>query len=366
MPHLFLLPAGKGKRVVLWTLVFFAAGQVAVWTWLDRCRPELHDPLYGYRLLSLRDRLAQSPGAPLVLFLGSSRSKYGIRPAAMHVAPVVYNFGINGLGSIRSLIYLRRLLADGIRPDWLFVETWPPQWSQKGFVEEAPLWLGNDELHWGDVPLAWRYFRDTPEILKRGLHKNLVPVQGYRLYLTEAVAPCLLSHQQLKGMAVGRLDLDPPSPDGWFPLTYGAQTPQEIECSLNRGRDELKPLLDPVRIDPRNAAALRELLGECRANGIKAVVYLLPEPGVTRGWYTPQSRTLVQSYLAGLSREYEVPVIDTREWLPDKDFTDCCHMWDSAAGPFSDRFAREVLGPLLEGKSPSGEVSPHVPAAAMP
>jgi hypothetical protein len=366
MPRLFLLPAGKGKRVVVWTLVFFAAGQVALWAWLDRCRPELHDPLYGYRLLSLRARLAQSPGAPLVLFLGSSRTKYGIRPDAMHVAPVVYNFGINGLGNIRGLVYLRRLLADGVRPDWLFVETWPPQWSQKGFVEEAPLWLGHDEMHWGDVPLAWRYFRGTPEILKRGLRKNLIPLQGYSLYLTKAVAPWLLSYAQAQGMAGSRLDLDPPGPDGWFPLTYGAQTPQEFEVTLKRGLKDLKPRLDPVRIDPRNDAALRELLGECRAHGIKAVVYLMPEPGVTRGWYTPQSRALVQGYLTGLSREYEVPVIDTREWLPDKDFTDFCHMWDTAAGPFSDRFAREVLQPLLLGKPPGGELSPPTSTAAMP
>jgi hypothetical protein len=365
MPRLFLLRWGKGKRVLLWTVAFFAVGQFALWAWLDR-RPELHDPLYGLRLLSLRGRLAQSPGAPLVLFLGSSRTKYGIRPAAMHVRPVVYNFGINGLGNIRGLIYFRRLLADGIRPDWLFIETWPPQWSQNGFVEEAPLWLGNDEMHWGDIPLVWRYFRDTPEVLKRGLRKNLVPLQGYRSYLIQAGAAPLLSRQQIKEMGDTRLDLDPADASGWFPLTYGADTPAEVERTLKRGRGELQPLLDPVRIDPRNDAALRELLGECHTRGIKAVVYLMPEPAVTRGWYAPPSRALVQHYLAGLSREFDVPVIDTRNWLPDKDFADCCHMWEWAAGPFSDRFGREVLRPLLEGQRPSGEVFPQDTAAVMP
>jgi hypothetical protein len=92
----------------------------------------------------------------------------------------------------------------------------------------------------------------------------------------------------------------------------------------------------------------------------------MPEPGVTRGWYSPESRALVQRYLTGLGRQFDVPVIDTRDWLPDRDFTDCCHMWDRAAGPFSDRFAREVLAPLLEGKSPGGEVSGQETAAALP
>jgi hypothetical protein len=366
MPRPFLLPAGKGKRAFLWMLAYLAAAQVALWVWLQRGHPELHDPLYGFRLNSLRARLAQSPGKPLVLFLGSSRTKYGIRPAAMHVQPVVYNFGINGLGNIRGLVYLRRLLADGIRPDWLFVETWPPQWSQEGFVEEAPLWLGHDELHWGDVPLVWRYFRDTPEILRRGLRKNLIPLQGYRLYLTGAAAPWLLSRQQVAGMEHNRVDLDPDDPDGWFPLTYGADTPEEVERTLKRNRDDLRPLLNPVRINPRNDAALRELLGVCRSHGIKVAVYLMPEPGLTRGWYSPESRAVVQHYLAGLGREFDVPVIDTRDWLPDKDFTDCCHMWDRAAGPFSDRLAREVLGPLLDGKSPGGEVFLQETAAVLP
>ena len=85
MSRVFLLPAAKGKRVVFWAVACFLASQVMLRIYLDARRADLDDPLYALRLRQLRARLAQSPGAPLVLLLGSSRTKYGVRPAAMPV-----------------------------------------------------------------------------------------------------------------------------------------------------------------------------------------------------------------------------------------------------------------------------------------
>src|ERR1700736_400335 len=101
MPRFFLVPAAKGRRSVVWTVLCFAASQLALWTYLDSRHPEVRDPLYALRLGSLQTRQAESPHSPLVLFLGSSRIKYGVWPAAMKVRcgegaapPVIYNFGI--------------------------------------------------------------------------------------------------------------------------------------------------------------------------------------------------------------------------------------------------------------------------------
>ncbi len=153
MPRFFLVHAAKGRRIVFWTALCFAASQLALWTYLDRRHPEVRDGLYHIRLRSLQARQAESPSALLVLFLGSSRIKHGLGPAAMNVrsgeaapSPAIYNFGINGMGSIRELMYLRRLLADGVRPAWLIVETYPPLWAEDGFFRESRMVSSEDDL----------------------------------------------------------------------------------------------------------------------------------------------------------------------------------------------------------------------------
>src|SRR5690242_17566655 len=99
MPSLFLPSAGKGKRIVFWTLICVALSQPALSIYLDKRRLETRDPLYGHRLHHLREQLAASPDSPLFLVLGSSRVKYSVWPAAMNLhgiantpRPIVYNF----------------------------------------------------------------------------------------------------------------------------------------------------------------------------------------------------------------------------------------------------------------------------------
>jgi hypothetical protein len=116
------------------------------------------------------------------------------------------------------------------------------------------------------------------------------------------------------------------------------------------------PLLDPLHISPDYDRALRELLDECCTDRIKAALFLMPEHSACRGWYTSKTKAVVGAYLRQLSQEYGVPVIDARDWLPDEHFADFCHMMPQGAGPFSERFARDVMGPWLQGKSLDGAV----------
>jgi hypothetical protein len=335
----------------------FAASQLALWTYVDWHRPEVRDPLYTHRLRSLQARQAESPGAPLVLFLGSSRIKYGVWPAAMKVAvaenapsPVIYNFGLNGAGTIRELMYFRRLLADGVRPDWLILETWPPLWVEDGFFEEAKMVLGADDLHWRDVPLVCRYFGRKPSILRQAVRQSVLPLTMYRGRLLASAIDCLLPRQQLGDMSRQVSDWLPSDDTGWFPLTWGPKTPEQKSRVLKESTEQIKPLIDGLRIDPRSDAALREILDECRKRGIRAAVLLMPEHSLTRDWYSPQARALVHGYLYGLRRDYGVPILDTRDWVPDEQFADFCHMAPAAAAPFAQRLGREVVQPLLQGR----------------
>lgn len=356
MPSFFLTSAAKGKRAVLWTLAAFAVSQLALSIYLDKRRPEVRDPLYGFRLRSLQTRLAESPGAPLFLALGSSRVKYSVWPDAMKIhgrdgspSPVVYNFGINGMGTIRELMYFRRLLADGIRPDFLLVEIWPPLWAEDGFFKESRMILGEDDLRWRDIPLVCRYFRKEQDVIRQGMRKWLLPISDYRGRLLEATEQLVRPDKQSDNTTKHLADWLPSDRAGWFPLPWGAPTPEARHRAIEHGAEEMKPLVDPLRIDPRSDSALRALLAECQQRGIKVSLILMPEHSRTRGWYPPQAISLVHQYLARLTREYPVPIVDTRRWASDEDFADYCHMDTGGVPAFSERLGREVVQPMVEG-----------------
>ncbi|HTU20102.1 MAG TPA: hypothetical protein VMG10_18705 [Gemmataceae bacterium] len=357
MPSLFLPSATKGRRIVLWTLVCLAISQLVLSIYLDKRRLEMRDPLYSYRLNRLRERLAELPNPPLFLILGSSRVKYSIWPSAMKLhatektpQPIVYNFGMNGMGTIRELMYFRRLLADGVRPNWILLEVWPPLWAEDGFFRESRMIQGEDDLHWRDLPLICRYFRRDLDVLRLALRRSLLPISDYRTRLLDAVLPPLLPRDQTE---VIRRKIQQSSPDdggGWFPLPWEFKTPEAKRYAHKDGEEKIKPLLQPVRIDPRSDAALRELLTECQLRGTKVTLILMPEHSACRGWYTPEARTIVRDYLSRLHRDYPVPIVDTRTWVADDDFSDTCHMGQSGVPAFCERLGRDVVQPLLEDR----------------
>ena len=370
MPSIFLTPAGKGRRIVFWTLGCFLLVQLVLTVYLAGWMRELRDPLYGFRLRSLRARLAESPHAPLFLILGSSRIKHSICPSDLEVEaagdapkPIVYNFGINGMGFIRSLIYFRRLLADGIHPDILLLETWPPLWGQSGFCQESRLVMGFDDLSLRDLPLACRYFFQERDVLRFALRRAFLPISCYRSRFLKAAVRSLLPREQAEEMDKQVSDAWPADHDGWFLMPWEPATPEAKAHALQQGVIDIKPLLSSLRLDPRSDAALRELLAECRQRGIRVAMILMPEHSLTRGWYSAQARELVQDYLSRIQREEQVPIVDSRDWVSDDEFADSCHMSQKGVPAFCRRLGREVVQPLLEGKPLPNRVLFGGPAA---
>lgn len=365
MANYFLLPAAKGKRAIGWWLTLFACSQLVLVVYLYWRHPELKDPVYGSRIVSLRKRLAEEPGRPLVLILGSSRAMNCIAPAAFPPssdssgrAPLVYNFAISGSGPVRMHMTFRRLLADGIRPDRLLVETWPPLWPQEGSFDERQS-LDQDDLRWIDLPTLFRYLPNHREMLTRAGRGNLIPLVCYRSRLLYATARSLLPPRQAWQFANELRNWHSNDETGWIPVLNMPATPEEKHREVERGQVMAKPLLNPVRIHASSDRALRDLLDECKAQGIQVALMLLPEHSACRRWYSPEAQELVHKYLGSVSREYRVPVFDVRDWMDDDAFADFCHMAPWGAGPFSERFGREVLQPWCEGRPIDPKVLLH-------
>src|SRR5579862_3701024 len=103
------------------------------------------DPPYALKLDALRACVARYPRHPLWLVMGSSRVMVGFRPDVLENnlrekdAPLLFNFGMGGVGLPRQYIYFRRLLKDGFRPQRVGIEIFAADLSREIFTpEEGP------------------------------------------------------------------------------------------------------------------------------------------------------------------------------------------------------------------------------------
>ena len=88
---------------------------------------EVRDAAYADLVAIVHERRREMPERPLAMILGSSSTFMGLDGARIsQPGDVLFlNGAISGTGPMDHQIVLRRLLADGIRPDLLFVEIMP-------------------------------------------------------------------------------------------------------------------------------------------------------------------------------------------------------------------------------------------------
>jgi hypothetical protein len=345
---------GRAKIALLWGVLAFLIGQGILAYIVSRSHPEIRDPEYGYRLLRLREQAAAAPDRPLFLILGSSRTLSGICPPALPawpsdagLEPRVFNFSQLGAGPVRELLTLRRLLAAGHRPDWLLVEVWPPFWPQQGYwLDEGHIM--QQDLRPEDLSVVARYFSNRRDALAKLAAEAFLPITAHRSNLLARCAASLLSPDQRWREQRFAFWQDG-APSGWRPwLEHG--TADDFRARIAGVKEQTKPCLDRFAISDTTDRALREILEECRRQHTKAALILMPEHSELRGWYTPAVHARINTYLSGLSDEYQAPVFDTRTWVADDAFHDLTHMAPPAAAPYSQRLGREMLLPWLTAK----------------
>jgi hypothetical protein len=344
----------RGRAALLWALGLFAAGQWALGTWLHRAHPEMCDPIWQFRMGRLKARLAEAPGRPLVLVLGSSRPANAFSPQDLgdwrprgRPAPVVFNVAMLGAGPVRELLSLRRVLAEGIRPEWVLVEAWPAFWGQEGPYCETDAILRTD-TYWSDLRVLGHLYKAGWEGFGRVCAQAL-PVVHNRTAVFNQYLPFLVDRNTDGDIRAWRMHWQTLDDWGWLPTRMSQAPRQYWEKGLEKVRDVTRPTLEKLRVTPLVDWTYRKILEECRGRGIKLAFVVLPEHSALRGWYTPHTHAVFNGYLLRLQKEHGTPVIDTRDWVPDEQFVDFSHVQDSGAHTFSTRFGREVLRPLLEG-----------------
>lgn len=341
----------RSRRTLAWFAAAFFALHVGSMVAVDVVWPRLRDPEYGKRVLALRERLAEHPGRPLVLAVGSSRMSMGVRPGAWEAVrpnhpgrpdPLVFNMSLVGSGPVMELMCLRRVYADGFRPAAVVLEYWPAFLREDGPYFE-PDRIDHARLSDRDRPLVDDYFwsehRNPTETGRELLADRLNPLFRTRHRLVAQWCPKWQPWDRRMDMAWGNLD-----GWGWLPGVDNspAMRPLRVEHCEPIYRNQFRG----YAIHPLADRALREAVALARENGAKVAFAYLPEASEFRSWTPPEVERAARDHLAGLCRELGVPLIDARLWMPDARLVDGFHLSPDGAAEFTRRFVPAVAAAL--------------------
>lgn len=341
--------AHRGRSALYVGLASFVAVQLLLSAAMDFGDTTLRDPLWGRKLALLRSRMAAEPDRPLVIILGSSRAALGLRlenlPAlepTSEPTPIVFNLGIMGAGPVHELMFLHRLLAEGIRPKRILLEIHPLLLHEDpGFGELAV--LNVNRLDWADLGVLGRYVYDPAKMYRQWAGSRLLPCLSHRVLYQMQFAPAWLEPVYRNDyLVMTKLDRS-----GWTPHFRETVNSVEYQQCLELSVTSYEPAFNHYHITQLPDRAVREILEICAREQIAAGLFLMPEAADFQSAYTAEARRNLDDYLAVLHRDYGVPVFDVTNGAADADFADGHHLLPPGAAAFAARFEHEVLQPFL-------------------
>jgi len=300
------------------------------------------DPEYQMKVDCLRARMNEFPGHPLWLVDGSSRVYFGLQPGleadrlADKNAPLIFNFGMLGADLFRQLICLNRLIEEGIKPQRVCIEIHQIALAQQrsSFIEMTPL---VPRARWNELATYYLYSPEPSRVLFWWLRSRFDPAFAIGVKVDH---PPLFSKPPIPSDKWGWGGI---TVENWLPRQAAdrANYPRLLESARQNYEEEFK---QSFSISPSPDRALRQILDLCRKNGIDAVLFGMPEAKDFQAFYPAGSDAVISNYLGGIEKEYHVPMIDGRQWLPDAaDFADGHHLNPPGSEKFTRRFIDELL-----------------------
>jgi hypothetical protein len=329
----------RNRRDLLWCLLGFVVVQLGLAACVDRWWLAVRDPDYLQIEQHLRERLAEAPGRPLILFLGSSRTQMGVDASRLNVrgdrrAPVVFNAAVCSGGPMMSQVVLRRLLKAGIRPQEVFFEVMPMSLGacHGAANEERVTTLGRYAA--GEVRRLWPYYGERYRLALHWGKARLLPGWRHQAELREALG----------------IDLPPgPVPHEYDRDAYGWSgntvelPPEEVALHTRRNLATYHDALAQPALAPGVLNAVRDAVRLCRRRHIAVTLFVPPESSAFRG-YRPAVSRLQEDAIRNLAVELGVPLVNARAWVPDGGFWDGHHLTAKGAAQFTERLGREALG----------------------
>ena len=351
--------SARARVTLLCGLVAFIGMQVGLPMIAGSDNTAVRDPVYEIKLAKLRERVKEHPHRPLILVLGSSRAAAGIRPelwqdlASSDRTPMVFNFAISGAEPRQQLIYLRRILSEGIHPASVLIEILPALLNQPDNSSEdyaiKKLGMQAEELAILTGQIVPPQSPDSLASSEWSSHWSSVRLRVLRRFAPAWVETDVPSNASPKKF----------TPWGWRAFAEGVKvaTAEEYRSGLERARSEYEANLAAWKVTDVGDRAVRRILETCRQEQISAALYLMPEAADFREMYRPEVRAALNDYLAAITQDCGVPVLDASEWNADQDFWDGHHLLADGATRFTQRFCHEFLDTFAASLSDAPRLS---------
>ncbi len=350
----------RAVRTLVAAVVSLLLLHVAAAGLLDGQSPGWRDPEYAQRVRLYRQRQAERAPRPSIVVIGSSRGAMGVCPAACEYpagreslavcrttaagdatspdgSPWLFNFSLLGAGPLLQDLVVRRMLEDGITPQWVWLEYWPP------FVHADEQWnefqrVAVDRLSPRDLPWVRDYFDDPAAIGRQVWRQHYAAWWGSRLRLMHLMAPEWLPRPHRQDWTWKDID-----GWGWKPPPVWPDAAAARARLLPQCQAIYQPLLQRFTPDPRAEQALRHAVRRLQREGVRVGLILLPESAQFRSWYPQHVQVQVQQQLAALCREERLPLLDTRDWMEEEDLIDGFHLTRPAAARYTRRLLAELV-----------------------
>ena len=337
----------RARRAVVGGVVIFAVLQLGYGLFAE-VYPRARDPLYGDKLVKLRRRLRDADGGKCVVMLGSSRTGMAFHAAVVERQlgrdrVTAFNFGVPSAGPVTQLLYFKRLLRDGVAPDLLLVEVLPSLLAPNaaGLAQESGL-LFADRLTFSECATVARFGFPADAVHARWVRTVILPAYWLRFQTMTRLLPSSLPWHVRFDWSRGADD------DG-----FGRAASQVIDAptrakAVEQARREYAPILADYTPGGPAVAALEELLALCRERGVAVRLVLMPEAAGFRDYFPAPGYARLLTLLHALEIQYDAPLVNAREWLPDDAFSDGHHTFVAGADTFTERLTRDAIDPALK------------------
>lgn len=333
--------ASLARRAFAWAVFAFLVVQISLGVLTDVDGLPVRDPEYAFREDQLRAVKAANPGRPVIVVLGTSRTMVGINAKRLTEAggPVIYNCGLPGAGPTRQLAAWRRLVAHGLKPDAIAIEILPALHTHAGQQLFESGWNDAGRLSYSEAVELLPWYARPWRGAFRWTTARIVPLARY--------SPAAYRDYYASGMPYTA-----PSSEGIPTDNFGwrqgiSKNAWEPERRANATRMLLKQY-QRACTDTRPAPGeplFERLLAEIEAAGVPVVAFAMPECRDFR----EQSQAVATVYprVREACGKHGVSFVDAGTWMPDDAFWDGHHLHPEPADGFTDRFADEVLQPLV-------------------
>lgn len=334
---------------VLWSLVLFVASQLGLALAIENWLPGLRDPRYACRARQLVARNDRDSQALTLVMLGSSRVQDGFNASELEAQLsaqlarplVLFNFGIPAAGPVANLLHFERLMAAGVKPDLLIVEVAPMLMGGAGDVSQEAGYFTADRLWRPEIDLVERYGMPGAKMRRDWWQDWFVPCHAHRAAIASRLLPDMLPPWS-------RLDGDREvDASGWRLRNAQPLSAADRSRAIEQAWNDFGARLQAFQVCPAACRAQRDLLVRCREEQIATALIWMPEGKLFQSWYPPVVEREIHGHLEELAAEFDVPLIDARDWVADDDFLDGQHLRYVGAARFTERLGTEVLSPLL-------------------